>query len=298
MSRFRQSSLSREERDAVDAHPRPVVALALDYPLGHVIAPHKHARTQFVHAESGLMRVTTRTGAWVVPPGHALWMPAGVIHEIRALEAILMRTLYLETNVASWLPEECWVVAVPPLLRNLISKAVSLPPEYNEGDADGRFMAVLLDELKGLDPTPLHLPFPADQRLRGVVDTLLEDPGNEQSLDVWARSAGASSRTLARLFVAETGLTFGEWRRRRRLLAAVEWLTSGHPVTRVALDLGYDSPSAFIAMFKRHIGATPGQFAGGYHPSDVTEQALGRYPPTSVQIVQYGIATHRLRHPR
>ena len=261
MPQFRQSGLTPKERDAVDAHQRPVVALALNYAAGHHIAPHHHARTQFVHAESGLMRVTTRSGAWVVPPGHALWMPAGVEHEIRAVESILMRTLYLDPNAVRWPATECWVVTVPPLLRHLISKAVTLPRDYDPAGADGRLMAVLLDELKDLIPTPLHLPFPNDGRLSGIVSTLLEDPGNDRTLDGWARSAGASSRTLARLFAAETGMTFGEWRRRRRLLAAVEWLTSGRPVTQVALDLGYDSPSAFIAMFKRHIGATPSRFA-------------------------------------
>ena len=266
MPQFRQTSLTRAERAVVDTHPRPVVALALDYPPGHHIASHQHARAQFVHAEAGLMRVTTRSGAWVVPPGHALWMPAEIEHEIRAIEAILMRTLYLDADTAAWLPEECWVVTVPQLLRHLISKAVTMPRDYDLGGAEGRLMAVLLDELKGLAPTPLHLPFPDDSRLRGIVDSLLEDPRNDQALDNWAQSAGASSRTLARLFVAETGMTFGEWRRRRRLLAAVEWLTSGRPVTQVALDLGYDSPSAFIAMFKRHMGATPGRFASGTQP--------------------------------
>ena len=260
MPRFRHESLSPAERDAVDAQPRPVVALALDYPPGHRIALHSHTRTQFVHADSGLMRVTTRTGAWVVPPGHALWMPAEIEHEILAIEAILMRTLYLDTGAVPWLPSDCWVVAVPPLLRQLISKAVTLPALYDIEGADGRLMAVLLDELRGLEATPLHLPFPRDPRLRDIVDTLTEFPRDDRALDVWARTAGASSRTLARLFLAETGMTFGEWRRRRRLLAAVEWLASGRPVTQVALDLGYESPSAFIAMFKRHMGDTPGQF--------------------------------------
>ena len=263
MPQFRQSGLTPAERDAIDADQRPVVALALDYASGHHIARHHHARTQFVHAESGLMRVTTRSGAWVVPPGHALWMPAGVEHEIRALEAILMRTLYLDPDAVSWLPRECWVVTVPPLLRHLISKAVTLPRAYDRNGVAGRLIAVLLDELQGLTPTPLHLPFPDDGRLNGIVSTLLEEPGNDRTLEGWARLAGASSRTLARLFVAETGMTFGEWRRRRRLLAAVEWLTSGHPVTQVSLDLGYDSPSAFIAMFKRHMGATPSRFTAG-----------------------------------
>ena len=240
-----------------------MVALALDYACGYHIAPHRHARTQFVHAESGLMRVTTGSGAWVVPPGHALWMPAGVEHEIRALKAILMRTLYLDPDVVYWLPVECRVVTVPPLLRHLISKAVTLPRDHDPAGAGGRLMAVLLDELKDLIPTPLYLPFPHDGRLRGIVSALLENPADDRTLDGWARSAGASSRTLARLFAAETGMTFGEWRRRRRLFAAVEWLTSGRPVTQVALDLGYESPSAFIAMFKRHMGATPSRFADG-----------------------------------
>jgi AraC-like DNA-binding protein len=121
-------------------------------------------------------------------------------------------------------------------------------------------MAVIPDELAGLEPEPLHLPLPADSRLRSVTDTLIADPADGRDLKAWATTAGASERTLARLFVKETGMTFGTWRQRRRLLAAIGRLAEGQSVTSVALDLGYDSPSAFITMFRRTLGATPGRY--------------------------------------
>jgi AraC-like DNA-binding protein len=121
-------------------------------------------------------------------------------------------------------------------------------------------MRVILDKLHDLEPAPLSLPLASDKRVRRVGDALLENPADERSLEDWALQVGASARTLARLFVNETGLTFAEWRRQVRLLEAIDRLGKGQAVTRVALDLGYESPSAFIAMFRRTLGAPPGKY--------------------------------------
>jgi AraC-like DNA-binding protein len=130
------------------------------------------------------------------------------------------------------------------------------PPEGPEA----RVMTVILDELRALKPEPLHLPHPRDVRLKRIAEALLADPADGRALEDWARDAGASARTLARLFVKETGMTFGAWRERLRLTAAVARLGEGEPVTAVAYDLGYQSPSAFIAMFRRSLGDTPGRY--------------------------------------
>jgi len=155
------------------------------------------------------------------------------------------------------------VVTVPPLLRALILEAVEMPKLYDEAGADGRLMAVILDCLRKLKPTPLYLPIPADARLRRITDVVAADPADRTPLAAWAKRAGASARTLARLFVKETGLTFGAWRQQARLLKALEWLAEGRPVTAVALDLGYLSPSAFIAMFRRALRVSPGRYFKG-----------------------------------
>ena len=123
-------------------------------------------------------------------------------------------------------------------------------------------MEVALDQIRAVRVTPLHLPAAVDRRLSTVTRAIAETPGDSRGLKDWAACAGASSRTLARLFLRETGMTFRQWRQQARLLSALTRLAAGQPVTTVALDLGYDSPSAFIAMFRRALGETPGRFYG------------------------------------
>lgn len=249
--------------DDLEAVPRPVVALARDYPGGHRIAPHRHARAQLVYAASGVMTVTTDGGAWVVPPERAVWMPAGVTHAIDCAGSLAMRTLYVRSDAAPDPPGGCRVVNVSPLLRELILHAVAMPALYDEAGPDGRVAAVILDQLRALPAAPLHLAMPSDRRLRRVAEALLADPADGRSLDQWAALAGISARSLARHFLQETGQSFGAWRQQARLLTALAWLAEGRSVTATALDLGYESPSAFIAMFRRAFGTTPGRYFGG-----------------------------------
>lgn len=252
-------------KDAVrllEESPRLLGTLATDYPKGYVISPHSHTRDQLLHAEDGTMMVRAENAAWLVPPGLGVWMPAGTMHEVRAVTDVRMRTLYVARGAAAaaHLPQTCRVVGVPPLLRELILRAAGMPAVWNPDGSDGRLMAVILDVLGELEPTPLHLPIPADRRLEPVVTALLADPADSRTLEEWAAAIGASPRTLARSFPRETGLTFGGWRQRRRVLAALERLADGEPVTSVALDLGYDSPSAFTAMFRRTLGVAPSRY--------------------------------------
>ncbi|WP_299617853.1 helix-turn-helix domain-containing protein, partial [Pelagibius sp.] len=239
---------------------RPVAPLARDYAGPSRRDWHHHTRGQLLYASAGVMTVDTAAGTWVVAPEQAVWIPPGVEHQVIHQQAIAMRTLYIDPVVAAGLPGDCCVLAVPPLLRALILRAVEIGTDYGPEGPEARIMAVILDELGALEPEPLHLPQPRDPRLLKVTRAMTDDPADGRSLGGWARSAGASERTLARLFVKETGLTFGEWRERLRLMAAVARLAEGEAVTAVAYDLGYQSPSAFIAMFRRRLGDTPGRY--------------------------------------
>jgi len=251
------------EIESVHDLPRPVAATATNYPPGHSIDWHSHPKGQLIHGISGVMTVTTAAGVWVIPPGRAVWVPAGIRHRVDIAGLGRMRSLFVAPDAAADLPADCAVVTVPPLLRELILEAVALPKLYDEAGADGRLMAVILDCLRKLKPTPLYLPIPADVRLRRITDVVAADPADRTPLTAWAKRAGASARTLARLFVKDTGLTFGTWRQQARLLKALEWLAEGKPVTAIALDLGYDSPSAFIAMFRRAMRVSPGRYFKG-----------------------------------
>lgn len=238
---------------------RPLAAMAKDFPGGHEIAPHRHKRAQLIFAAHGVMAVKTTQGTWVVPPNRALWVPAETEHAIRMCGAVAMRTLYVRPG-AGTLPATCCVVAVSPLLRELILRAVELPVLYDENGAAGRIMALILDEIRALPVLPLHLPWPEDERLRRVCAAIRAAPAAEHTLEQWGAAAGASSRTLARLFRKETGMSFGAWRQQARLLEALRRLAIGEAVTNVALDLGYQSPSAFTSMFRRALGRAPTRY--------------------------------------
>ncbi len=232
---------------------------ARDFPAQARTGRHSHIWAQLVFAASGVMTVAVEDGSWVVPPQRAVWVPQGVIHELTMHGAVALRTLYLAPEAAPPLPRPA-VLTVTPLLREIILRLMELSPPIAPESPAGRLVQVLLDEVRALPAAPLHLPRPQDGRARRVAEALLAAPGDGRSLEDWARQAGASPRTLARLFVKETGLGFGAWRQQARLLQSLIWLGEGRAVTSVALDLGYDSPSAFIAAFRRAFGSTPGRY--------------------------------------
>ena len=249
------------------AHPgedlefrRPVLSLARDIEAEESYDWHHHYRAQLVFASEGVMTVSTHTGTWVVPPEQAVWMPAGEEHQVVALGRLSMRSLYLHPDACAELPGEPRVLRVTRLLRELILRLAAFPTFYDVDGMAARLAAVIPDEIRTLEPEPLHLPLPHSRRLTAVTRTLIEEPADARPLSHWATVVGASERTLARHFLNETGMTFGAWRQRLRLVKAVERLAAGAPVTNVALDLGYESPSAFIAMFRRELGTTPGRY--------------------------------------
>lgn len=241
--------------------PRDVVCFGRDYPARYRVTAHHHPRAQLVNAENGVMSVKAGDGAWVVPPGYAVWVPAGVVHEVESLASLSMRGIYCrEEALGARAPKSCRVVEVSPLLRELIQRAVLYDVDATPSPREARVQAVILDEILHLPEAPLFVPLPADARLKRVTDRLMDNPGDGRDLESWGRESGASSRTLARLFRRETGLSFREWRARLRLMAGLQRLAAGNSVTTVALDVGYSGPSAFIAAFKEFTGHTPGEY--------------------------------------
>jgi AraC-like DNA-binding protein len=240
--------------------PRPVAAMPKEFAPGHVIAPHEHPRAQLAFAEAGVMHVATREGVWVVPPNRALWIPARTPHSVRMATKVAMRTLYIAPDAAADLPSRVAVVAVPPLLRELILAAASMPVLYDAAGREGRVMALILDEIRALAAVPLHLPMPHDARLARLADAVLARPGENWDAERGAGVSGVSARTLARVFRRETGLSFGAWCRHARLIAALTLLAQGVKVTAVALDCGYATPSAFTSMFRRLMGTLPSRY--------------------------------------
>lgn len=241
--------------------PRSVIALAREYPAGFEIPPAMHSRGQLVYASEGVMTVNTPIGTWVVPPQRAVWVPARTPHWTRTVSLISMRNLYVESTTTG-LPDECCVMNITPLLRELIVEVARLPPLYGTEGPEGRLVAVLLDRLQTVTQAPLHLPLPSDDRLVPITNALRADPAETRSLEDWSRDVGASSRTLSRLFLKETGIGFRSWRQQARLLHALECLALNMTVSEVAITCGYETPSAFVAMFRRALGASPGRYFG------------------------------------
>ncbi|HEY0526038.1 MAG TPA: helix-turn-helix transcriptional regulator [Stellaceae bacterium] len=256
--------------------PRPVAAMAKTFPSGTSVAPHRHRRAQLVFATSGVMRVTAPAGgAWIVPPQRAVWVPAGTEHAIRMSGEVAMRTLYVAPDAAEGLPRACAVIEVSPLLRELILAALAEPVEYDEDGRAGLIVRLILHELRAIAAVPaLHLPWPErDRRLLAVCRGLADDPACPDTIDAWGERVGASGRTLARLFQNELGMSFLAWRRQFRLAEALSRLAGGAPVAQVARDLGYAGPSAFTAMFRRTLGAAPGEYMPRVRP-DAGSDAL------------------------
>ncbi|PWV59779.1 AraC family transcriptional regulator [Plasticicumulans acidivorans] len=237
--------------------PRAVYSRAESAPAGSWVRPHAHDWVQLSYAVSGVLEVRTAGGNFVAPPHCAVWIPPGVVHEVTATAQAEMRGLYIARECTDGAPRHCRVLGVTPLVRELICAACALPADYDAAGAAGRLVGVLLDQLAGLPEMALSLPLPRDARLATICQALQAQPEQRRTLEDWAAGAGVSARTLARLFRAETGLSFRDWRLRLRLLLALPALERGRSVTAVALDAGYESVSAFIAAFRREFGATP-----------------------------------------
>jgi AraC-like DNA-binding protein len=240
------------------AHNRSeVLTLTHDYSPGHVIPLHFHDRDQLVFASRGVMTVRTQMGAWVVPTYRAVWIPALVAHTIALSGVVAMRTLYFKTRLAKDLPRNCCVVNVPTLLKELILHACQFPSLKKTVKRECHLIDVIIDQLCGIQVVPLQLPHPCDPRAVHFAEALLADPSDRRTLLQLCQRAGASKRTLERVFQRDVGMSLGNWRQQLRLMHGMRLLAEGAKVTHAALDAGYSTPSAFISMFKRALGTTP-----------------------------------------
>jgi AraC-like DNA-binding protein/quercetin dioxygenase-like cupin family protein len=237
-----------------------VTTLSYEYRSGHVVPEHFHEQDQLVHAVSGVMTVGTARGTWVVPPHRAVWIPARLAHTIAMAGAVTMKTLYLAPRLARKLPRDCCVINVCPLLRELILHACTFEALDSKVPTQAHVVGIVLDQLAVAPAVPLQLPTPTDPRALRVAQILLDDPSDARPLEALCEVAGASKRTIERIFEADTKLTFGKWRQQLSLLHAIRSLAAGENVTNAALSAGYSTPSAFISMFRRALGTTPGRY--------------------------------------
>lgn len=253
---------STDPRDYQDI-PRAITAMAKSFAAGDTIPPHQHPRDQVLYAIEGVMRVVTGGEAWIVPPDRALYVPGGIEHGVVMKGHVEMRTLYIQPGIAPGLPLDPAVLVISDLLKSLVLALLEEPILYDEKGRGGWLSGLILDELAQAQHLELVIPMPHDERLKRLCRALLDDPSRPETLDGWAQEAGASTRTLSRLFAREVGLSFSQWRQRVRFHSAMEAIVRGEPVGAVALANGYDSPSAFSAAFKKAMGITPSRLVRG-----------------------------------
>jgi len=252
--------LNRVERHLGDV-ARPVIPLRNDYPDGLVIPSHRHRRHQLLYGGAGVVSVTTPEGRWVMPPQRGLWIPSGVVHEVRMLGRVRMESLYFEPGSVDAMPDHCQALGIPPFMSALIAEAAELPTDYALHDRAVALMRLIQHELPRLPPLPLSLPLPpGDGPLAERCLAFLRAPDAHATIDDWAAALGQSRRSFTRHFRAQTRMTFLAWRQQACLVAALPRLAAGIGVTEVALSLGYDNPAAFTTMFKRALGQPPSRY--------------------------------------
>jgi AraC-like DNA-binding protein/quercetin dioxygenase-like cupin family protein len=240
--------------------PTPIHGVELELILGGTVERHRHRRGQIMWAASGVITVSVEARSWVIGASRAIWVPEGVQHAITASTMAELRNLQVSREIAPHLPTHTCMIAVSPLFRELLTDAVSGPNAVSPGSREAKILDLLLIEFSPIRQLSLFLPEASDIRLQRICRELRANPADNRTLAEWAEVAGGSTRTLERLFQKETGLTFAQWRRQLRLHSALVRLNRGESVTSVALDAGYQNTSAFIEMFRRLVGCTPGRY--------------------------------------
>jgi AraC-like DNA-binding protein len=255
---------------------RPVRVKARRLHADTHIVPHQHAWAQVAFSTTGVLRVTAADHTYIVPPSRAVWIPPGVEHVVAVIEDAELRTLYLHQGNAGVGPaplagtaaagdwRRCRVLEVSALLRELAqqlqAEAERGPPGAAPGARERCVAALLQDEICRAHAVPLGVGLPADKRLRALCEAVIDHPTRHATLDGWALEAGASVRTVARLFRQELGTTFAEWRQQVLLAKALSMAAHKRPVSHIASALGYASASAFSAMVRRSVGMSPSRF--------------------------------------
>ncbi|WKX25840.1 AraC family transcriptional regulator [Tatumella ptyseos] len=239
---------------------RPLIPLAHDYSHGESEPWHQHNCAQLLYSLSGVVSVHTPQGCWIIPPTRGVWLPAGIIHRLTITGKVAARTLFIDPFARADLPTGCQVVQVSSLLRELIITALDLPVHYEPNSRAERVYELILDEIRGMSVLPFSLPEPVSPALKNLCLLVRNDLAKPWTTSEAATLINLSERTLLRHFRHEIGFSFSEWVRRAKLMEALKRLALGQSVLRVALDLGYESQSAFSTMFRRRLGLPPSHY--------------------------------------
>lgn len=229
-------------------------------PAKYLVEEHQHPWGQLAYASKGIMKVDIPGANFIIPPQRALWLPKFTPHTVSTRFGLSFRSLYIDNRWALDLPKVTTSIEVNSLLRELILEVTRWQDDYTVGQTKLRLIEVLIDQISEASHAPLSLTMPTDKRLTKITEKLSKEPACNISLEHWSHTVGATPRTINRIFQKQTQMGFIEWRQRLRLLYSLDRIERGEKIATIALDLGYESSSAFITMFKKHLGISPKKY--------------------------------------
>lgn len=231
---------------------------------GHKIEPHSHSWSQLVYASEGVIAVETPNHCWVVPTNRAIWIPAGQTHSIKMYGRAFLQTVYFESRPETEIDLPCTAYEIPSLVRELIIHVCNIGIIKSDSHEQRNLIEFLIFQVRKLTPFPPMVPMPSDPRARKLASLLIDNPGTDQSLAELCEECGTSLRTMQRVFSKGLGLPLSRWKSQVSMMHALQLLASERNITEVALELGFESVSAFIYSFRKHFGASPGQYRSNH----------------------------------
>ena len=245
----------------IDAIPRPMVMEGLDRTSsGWKLRQHRHRKCELIYTMRGTLACEVEGDLWSVPPQCAIWIPGGASHESWASGDIEFAVLFVDPDEAPYLPKTCCVMSVSPLLRELLLRVRSCPTMYDVDGPETQMLLLILHEISSAPTERARPPLPSDPNLRRLIEMMMQAPADKAPLKEWARRCALSERTLRRRFNQELGMSVSQWKRQMHISVALQRLADGDSVQTVSIDLGYESASSFIAMFKKMVGKPPRRF--------------------------------------
>lgn len=247
-----------------DATWRPLLAVCVDSMTdGFDLDEHRHPECALIYTAKGVLNCEADGQIWTIPPKCAIWIPSNVPHRCWAVGRIESYALFVDPKLDPRPGESCCAVKVSPLLRELLFRVAAFPALYPMDGAEARLTPVVLDEIGAARREHLRLPLPADPELRRLTDLIMSDPSHKASVAQWAAQMSMTERTLARKLNREIGMSLGQWRRQFHVARAMQWMADGRSIKSIAFDLGYESTSSFVTMFRKMVGTSPARYFSG-----------------------------------
>lgn len=242
--------------------PAPIALRSASFEGGAVFQPREQPWGKVGFALTGVMEVSVGERRFLSPPHFATWIPAGAAHCCHNRHSVHFMSVYIERTLCASLPEIPCTLALSPLIRAILADFAERNIVVPSTDEDARLALVLIDQFNKAPRRESFLPVTEDPLVRPITDAFQQNPGDRRSLADWAEALDRTERTISRRFQSSLGMSFNEWKQRLKLVAALSMIERGKPVQQIADELGYSTPSAFIAMFRRQTGASPTRLSG------------------------------------